>query len=289
MDLSRRSFLKKSGLLAGGAALTSLSFLQSCASSEEVEEATNTFGIQLYTLRDIIGDDPRGVISNLAEFGYKQIESYEGSMGIFWGMSHTEFKQFLDDQGLTLVSTHANVFENYQQKVDQLAEIGATYITCPYIGPQESIDDFYDLAEQFNELGQIANDAGLKFAYHNHAYSFEEVDGEIPQVVMMDNTDPNLVDYQLDMYWVAAAGEDISAWLQRYPNRFTSGHVKDSSGGQNPESVVLGTGTIDYPSIIEVAQQNGMEHFIVEQEAYTGTTPLDAARANAEYMQTLEI
>lgn len=289
MDLSRRSFLKKSGLLAGGAALTSLSFLQSCASSEEVEEATNTFGIQLYTLRDIIGDDPRGVISSLAEFGYKQIESYEGSMGIFWGMSHTEFKQFLDDQGLTLVSTHANVFENYQQKVDQLAEIGATYITCPYIGPQESIDDFYQLAEQFNELGQIANDAGLKFAYHNHAYSFEEVDGEIPQVVMMDNTDPNLVDYQLDMYWVAAAGEDISAWLQRYPNRFTSGHVKDSSGGENAESVVLGTGTIDYPSIIEVAQQNGMEHFIVEQEAYTGTTPLDAARANAEYMQTLDI
>lgn len=291
MDLSRRSFLKKSGLLAGGAALTSLSFLQSCASSdgEGMNEATNTFGIQLYTLRDIIGDDPRGVISSLAEFGYKQIESYEGSMGIFWGMSHTEFKQFLDEQGLTLVSTHANVFENYQQKVDQLAEIGATYITCPYIGPQESIDDFYDLAEQFNELGQIANDAGLKFAYHNHAYSFEEVDGEIPQVVMMDNTDPDLVDYQLDMYWVRAAGEDIKEWLERYPNRFTSGHVKDFSGGENPESVVVGTGMIDYPSVLQVAQENGMEHFIVEQEAYTGTTPLDAARANAEYMQTLDI
>ena len=289
MDLSRRSFLKKSGLLAGGAALTSLSFLQSCASSEEMEEATKNFGIQLYTLRDIIGDDPRGVISSLAEFGYKQIESYEGSMGIFWGMSHTEFKQFMDEQGLTLVSTHANVFENYQQKVDQLAEIGATYITCPYIGPQETINDFYQLAEQFNELGQIANDAGLKFAYHNHAYSFEEVDGEIPQVVMMENTDPNLVDYQLDMYWVRAAGEDITEWLERYPNRFTSGHVKDFSGGENPESVVIGTGTIDYPSILQVAQENGMEYFIVEQEAYTGTTPLDAARSNAENMQTLEI
>ncbi len=293
MDHSRRSFLKKSGLLAGGAALTSLSFLQSCASSdgdgEGMDVETNTFGIQLYTLRDIIGDDPRGVISSLADFGYKQIESYEGSMGIFWGMSHTEFKQFLDEQGLTLISSHANVFENYQQKVDQLAEIGATYITCPYIGPQESIDDFYDLADQFNELGQIANDAGLRFAYHNHAYSFEEVDGEIPQVVMMENTDPELVDFQLDMYWVHAAGEDISEWLQRYPGRFTSGHVKDSSGGENPESVVLGTGTIDYPSILEVAQQNGMEHFIVEQEAYTDTTPLDAAEADAEYMQSLDI
>lgn len=291
MDLSRRSFLKKSGLLAGGAALTSLSFLQSCASSDgdSMDVETNTFGIQLYTLRDIIGDDPRGVISSLAEYGYKQIESYEGSMGIFWGMSHTEFKQFLDEQGLTLVSTHANVFENYQQKVDQLAEIGATYITCPYLGPQESIDDFYQYAEQFNELGRIANDAGLRFAYHNHAYSFEEVDGEIPQVVMMDNTDPDLVDFQMDMYWVHAAGEDISEWLRRYPNRFTSGHVKDSSGGEEPESVILGTGTIDYPSIVDVAQENGMEYFIVEQEAYTDTTPLDAAKADAEYMKTLDI
>ncbi|MDZ7719837.1 MAG: TIM barrel protein [Balneolaceae bacterium] len=289
MDHSRRSFLKKSGLLAGGAALTSLSFLQSCASSDEVEEVTNTFGIQLYTLRDIIGDDPRGVISSLAEFGYKQIESYEGSMGIFWGMSHTEFKQFLDDLGLSMISTHANVSENYQQKVDQLAEIGVPYIINPYVGPQESIDDFYQLAEQFNELGQIANDAGITFAYHNHAYSFEELDGEIPQVVMMENTDPDLVEFQMDMYWVVEAGEDILDWIRRYPNRFTSGHVKDSSGGEDAESVVLGTGTIDYPSIVQVAQENGMEHFIVEQEAYTGTTPMDAAQADAEYMKNLQL
>ncbi|MCG2590314.1 TIM barrel protein [Rhodohalobacter sulfatireducens] len=291
MDFSRRSFLKKSGLLAGGAALTSLSFLQSCASSdsEENSEVTNPFGIQLYTLRDIIGEDPRGVISSLAEFGYQQIESYEGSMGIFWGMSNTEFKQFLDDQGLSMVSTHANVFENFEEKVNQLAEIGVPYITCPYVGPQESIDDFYQLAEQFNELGEIANNAGINFAYHNHAYSFEELDGEIPQVVMMDNTDPELVDYQMDIYWVVAAGEDPAEWFRRYNGRFTSGHVKDYSGGEEPESVVVGTGTIDYPPLLNVAEMNGMEYFIIEQEAYTDTTPLDAARANAEYMKNLSI
>lgn len=286
MDFSRRSFLKTSGLLAGGAVLTSMPFLKSCAA---VDATTDAFGIQLYTLRDIIGDDPKGVIQSLSEFGYKQIESYEGQMGIFWGMSNTEFKQFLDDQGLSMISTHANVFQDYDEKVNQLAEIGVPYITCPYVGPQESIDDFYRLAEQFNELGQIANDAGIKFAYHNHAYTFEEQDGEIPQVVLMENTDPNLVEYQLDMYWVVAAGEDISEWVQRYPNRFTSGHVKDYSGGENAESVTLGTGSIDYPSILEVAQNNGMEYLIVEQEAYAGTTPLDAARANAEYMKNLDI
>ena len=290
MGFSRRSFLKNSSLLAGGAVLGTLPFLKSCASAEtEMDIAANTFGIQLYTLRDIIGDDPKSVISNLAEFGYEQIESYEGSMGIFWGMSNTEFKEFLDEQGLTLISSHANVFQNYEEKVNQLAEINVPYIICPYVGPQESIDDFYQLAERFNEMGQVASDAGLRFAYHNHAYSFEEIDGEIPQVVMMENTDPELVDFQMDIYWVVAAGEDPTEWLERYSGRFKSGHVKDYSGGENPESVVLGTGTIDYPGVLKVAQDNGMEHFIVEQEAYTNTTPMDAAQADAEYMIELDI
>jgi sugar phosphate isomerase/epimerase len=286
MELSRRSFLKTSGLLAGSAVLGSMPFIKSCAAAEA---ETTPFGIQLYTLRDIIGDDPKGVISSLAEFGYKQIESYEGQMGIFWGMSNTEFKKFLDDNGLTMISTHANVFDNFEQKVEQLSEIGVPYITCPYVGPQESIDDFYSLAEQFNEMGQIASDAGMQFAYHNHAYSFEEQDGEIPQVVMMENTDTDLVKFQMDIYWVVAAGEDPVEWMRNYNGRFTSGHVKDSSGGQDPESVILGTGTIDYPSIVEVAKENGMEYFIVEQEAYTDTTPLDAAREDATYMKTLDL
>lgn len=286
MNFSRRSFLKTSGILASGAALGSLPFLKSCAAAET---GTNEFGLQLYTLRDIIGDDPQGVIRTVAEYGYKQIESYEGQMGIFWGMNHTDFKQFLDDLGLNMISTHANVFENYQQKVEQLAEIGVPYITCPYVGPQESMDDFRQLADTFNELGQIANDAGMSFAYHNHAYTFEELDGELPQDVLMNNTDPDLVDFQMDMYWVVAGGHDPAEWLQKYPNRFTSGHVKDFSGGDDPESVILGNGTIDYPSVLKTAQENGMEYFIVEQEAYTNTTPLDAVRENAEYMKNLEV
>lgn len=286
MKLSRRSFLKTSGVLAGSALVGSMPFLKSCAAAKA---ETDAFGIQLYTLRDIIGDDPKGVISSLADFGYKQIESYEGPMGIFWGMSHTDFKKFLDDQGLTIISTHANVFENFEQKVDQLAEVGASYITCPYIGPQESIDDFYQMAETFNELGQTAKNGGLKFAYHNHDYSFEEVDGEIPQVVMMENTDSDLVKFQMDIYWVVAAGEDPAEWMKNYKGRFTSGHVKDYSGGENPESVILGNGTIDYPALVEVAKQNGMEYFIVEQEAYTNTTPLDAAREDAAYMKNLDL
>lgn len=283
MKYTRKSFLKLSGALAIGA----VPFLKACAPSTR---SASPFGIQLYTLRDIIGDDPEGTIRTLADYGYKQIESYEGPMGIFWNMGHNNFKSFLDDVGISMVSTHANVFQNYEQKVEQLAEIGVPYITCPYIGDQGSIDAYKEMAETFNNLGEIANNAGIKFAYHNHAYTFEEMDGQIPQQILMDETDPDLVEYQMDIYWVEAAGQDSIDWINRYPGRFTSCHIKDlgrTDGGH--ESVVVGTGTIDFPAIVDVAKDNGMEYYLVEQEAYTGTTPMQSAESNARYMENLDL
>jgi sugar phosphate isomerase/epimerase len=285
MNCSRRSFLKTSGMMASGLALGTLPFLKSCAPADN---DTAPFGLQLYTLRDVIGDDPQGVITELAGFGYKEIESYEGQMGMFWGMGNTGFKELLDDLGLTMISSHANVFQGYEQKVEELAEIGVPYIVCPYIGAQDTIDDYLEMAATFNRLGEIAGNAGLKFAYHNHAYTFHELEGEIPQAVLMDNTDPDLVEYQMDIYWVVAGGHDPTEWIRRYPGRFTSCHVKDFANGEDPESVTLGTGIIDYPPLLQFSRENGMEYFIVEQEAYTGTTPIDAVRDNAEYMRSIE-
>lgn len=286
MNYSRRSFLKKSGLLASGAALGTIPFLSSCSSATR---DTMPFGLQLYTLRDVLPDDPQGVLRQVAEAGYKQIESYEGPMGMFWGMGHTGFNQFLDDLGMTMISSHANVFEDVERKVNEIAEIGGEFLVCPWIGPQETLDDFRKTADRFNEIGQIAQKAGIRFAYHNHDYSFEELEGELPQDVLMQQTDPNLVEFQMDIYWVVAAGEDPASWIRKYPNRFTSSHVKDYAKGDEPESTVLGTGTIDFPPLLKLARENGMEYFIVEQEAYTGTTPLDAVRENASYMKKLDI
>lgn len=286
MKYTRRSFFKTSGALASGLALGSLPFLKSCAPAGNQH---NPFGVQLYTLRHVIGDDPEGVISQVADFGYKQIESYEGQMGMFWGMGHTGFKSFLDDLGISMISSHANVFQGYEQKVEQMAEIGVPYIVCPFIGAQDSLDDYREMADTFNRLGEIANNAGVKFAYHNHAYTFDELEGEIPQEVLMEATDPDLVKYQMDIYWVVAGGHDPLEWIRRYPGRFTSCHVKDMSPGDDPESVVLGTGIIDFPPILELAKENGMEYLIVEQEAYEGTTPIDAVRDNAEYMRSLDV
>lgn len=287
MTYDRKTFLKMSGLLAGGAAIGTLPFLKGCSAAQT---ATQTdFGLQLYTLRDVIADDPEATLRQVAEFGYTQIESYEGSMGMWWNMGNTGFKDLMDELGMTVISSHANVFEDFERKANEAAEIGLKYIVCPWIGPQDSLDGYRNIADQFNEIGEIASDVGLRFAYHNHAYSFEEQEGEIPHDVLMENTDPNLVEYQMDIYWVVAAGQDPAAWMEKYSGRFTSGHVKDLSPGDDPESTILGTGSIDFTELLPTAVQHGMEDFIVEQEAYTGTTPMDAIRENALYMQELSI
>ena len=276
-----------SALIAGGAAAGTLPFLKGCSSAESSPQTD--FGLQLYTLRDVIADDPEATIRQVADFGYTQIETYDGPMGMWWGMENTGYKSLLDELGVAAVSGHANVFEEFERKANEAAEIGLTYIVCPWIGPQETMDDFRRIADQFNDMGEIASDLGLRFAYHNHAYSFEELEGELPQDVMMRMTDPDLVEYQMDIYWVVAAGHDPAEWMERYPGRFTSCHVKDLAEGDEPESTVLGTGSIDFRQLLPESKEYGMETFIVEQEVYTGTTPIEAVRQNAEFMQNLTL
>lgn len=249
------------------------------------------FGLQLYTLRDILPDDPKGIIKQVADMGYKQIESYEGDMGMFWGMSNTEFKAYMDDLGLDCVASHCNVEENFEEKAAQAAEIGMKYLICPWIGPQDSIEGFKEWTDKFNAYGEICKKNGIRFAYHNHGYSFKEIDGVIPQAYMMDNSDPELVDFELDMYWVVTAQADISSYLKKYPNRFSLCHIKDRLKDAEPEereaSTDLGTGSIDYPQILKVAADNGMQYYILEQERYDNSTPLDSAKVGAEYLSKL--
>ena len=290
MSSSRRSFLKTSGFLAVGAALASTPFLSFCNAANPRQMK---FGLQLYTLRDVIVNNPEEVIRQVAGFGYKQIESYEGPLGMYWGMGNIGFKKLMDDLDVTLISSHANVFNDFERKASEAAEMGVEYLVCPSIhgriGSRNNLDVYREMADTFNEIGLVAKNAGIKFAYHNHAYSFHEIDGEVPQKILMDNTDPELVEYQMDIYWVVAGGHDPEEWISNYPNRFTSSHVKDLMNGADRESTILGTGSIDYPRILKLAKEKGMKYFIVEQEAYTDTTPLDAVRENAVYMKNLRI
>ena len=192
---------------------------------------------------------------------------------------------------MSMPSIHCNVFENFDKKVAEAAESGVQYVLCPWLGPQKTIDDFKKVADRFNDMGAICKKNGLRFGYHNHDYSFKILDGEIPQQVLMDQTDATLVDFEMDIYWVVTAGADPIDWLSRYPNRFRLAHVKDrsknpgSDNGQN--SVVLGTGSIDFAKILKAGQKNGVKQWIVEQEANYGAGPLESCIASIDYLKKM--
>jgi sugar phosphate isomerase/epimerase len=164
-------------------------------------------------------------------------------------------------------------------------------LICAHKGPQKSIDNFKQFADEFNECGKIAKKHGLRFAYHNHDYSFIPMNGIVPQDVMMENTDKDVVDFEMDLYWTRVADIDPVAYMKRYPNRFKLVHVKDlvkTNTAIGHESCIIGKGTIDYKALLPLVAKQGVQHMFVEQEAYTGTNELDAAVADAAYMKTLK-
>jgi sugar phosphate isomerase/epimerase len=290
-NYKRREFLRLGSSLAVGIGMAP--GLSKLFSEQEMEEAKKikNYGLQLWSVRDDMLKDPKGTLKQVASYGYKQVESFEGQKGIFWGMTNKEFKSYMDELGMTIVSSHCNIDKDFEQKAADAAEIGMKYLMCPYKGPQKSIDDFKRFADDFNNRGAICKKNGIRFAYHNHDYSFKEIDGQLPQDVMMKNTDPLSVDFEMDIYWVVTAGQDPQAWLKKYPFRFRACHVKDRIKGsaEHDASCVLGEGSIDFHKILKTARSYGMEYYIVEHERWDNTTPLRAADADSAYMKKLKV
>jgi sugar phosphate isomerase/epimerase len=210
---------------------------------------------------------------------------------MWWGYGAKGFNQMVQDLGMSLICSHCNIASDFEKKLDEAAMIGMNYLLCPWIGKQKTIDDYKRIADDFNNKGKLAQAAGLKFGYHNHDYSFRLQDGIFPQDILMSNTDKDLVEYEMDIYWVAAAGQDPEQWLKKYPGRFRLCHIKDRSknpGSDNGKnSTDLGKGSIDFKSVLRTAGKNEMKHYFVEQEFYPYGSSLEAAKSNASYLETL--
>ncbi len=251
------------------------------------------FGLQLWTVKDALGKDVPGTLKQLSTFGYKQIEGFEGPKGLFWGMTNTEFKKNMDDLGMSFIASHCNINQAFETKAVQAAGIGMKYLVCPFVGPQKTMDDYKKIAEKFNASGEICKKNGLRFAYHNHGYTFQLAEGKFPHDLLMENTDPTLVDFEMDIYWVVQPGQDPVEWLNKYPNRFRLCHVKDRKKEATPKdadaSCNLGTGSIDFSKVLKTAAKNGMQYYIVEQEKFENSTSLKSAEENAVYMKKLDI
>lgn len=290
MFTSRRDFLRTTGTLALAGVATDSLF---ASMLNEEKKKLKHFGLQMYSLRDDYPKDPKAILKQVADMGYTQIEGFERDKGLFWGMTNIEFKSYMDSIGLNMVSSHCDTTKDFEKKAEQASAIGMKYLIYPFEGANKTIDDYKKMAEDFNKKGEVCKQNGIRFAFHNHDFSFKAINGEFPQDALMKNTDPSLVDFEMDIYWVVAAGQEPEAWFKKYPGRFTACHVKDRSKnpGKNEgaNSCNLGEGSINYSSILKTAKKYGMKYHIVEQEAYPNGSPLEAAKVDAAYMKKLKI
>src|SRR6185369_3087039 len=168
MSFNCRNFLKAGGMLASGLMVGSQASKALGILESNTPAPLKTFGLQLYSLRDDLPKDPKGVLKQVASFGYKQVESFEGKDGMFWGMTNKEFKKYMDSLGMTIISSHCGIGDGFEKKAAEAGAIGMKYLICPWIGPQKTVDDYKKFADKFNACGAICKKHGLRFAYHNH-------------------------------------------------------------------------------------------------------------------------
>jgi sugar phosphate isomerase/epimerase len=242
----------------------------------------------------------------LSEIGYKEVEffgPYPSSsvqtkeefkmlqqmlnlkQHAFYGYTAKETAAMLREFGLTAPSMHVNIKslrDNPTQLLDEIAELNPKYIVVPAIMEgRSSLDDYKKLAQEFNRFGEQAAKYDMKFLYHNHGYEHQEMSGQIPMNFLIENTNPDYVQFELDIFWMAAAGADPVAYLKKYPGRYKALHIKDASesfrfatNGDSPQEWMAGfpkmadpgTGVFDIESIIAAARKNGVDHWFLERD-----------------------
>lgn len=291
--MNRNQFLRMSASAVGMLAVNKVFGESLLADQMPVNQS---FGIQLWSVRDDMVKDPKGTLRKLAAYGYKEIESFKSDThDLFFGMKPKAAKRFLTSLGMTMNSAHylEPDLEKFEETAKAASEVGVKILYYPWEGSDKTIEEYKTIATELNERGKICKKYGMKYGFHNHDYSFKKVDGVYPQDILMQNTNKANVVYEMDIYWVVTAGEDPIKWLKKYPNRFVSAHVKDRNktapDGENNASCVLGKGKIDFPKVLKTAKLLGMKYFNVEQEKWDEGTPLECAKMDAAYMKKLKI
>lgn len=255
-NFTRRKLLHAAGMF-GGAAM--LPFSNSFAQGRRVENV----GLQLYTLRKEMEQDFEGTLAQVADLGYKEME-FAG----YFGKSASEVRRILDQNGMISPASHVQLQalrDDLEGNIETAVTLGQKYIVVPILPEnQRSIADFQRNAEAMNRAGETCKTAGIKMAYHNHSFEFEMTDARLPYDVLLEETEPELVDMELDLFWIHNAGVDPIAYFNRHPGRFSMVHVKDmdDAGGM----VDVGSGNINFAEIFSHADTAGIKHFFVEHD-----------------------
>lgn len=253
-------------------------------------ESKKLGGINLYTFREQLKIAPKETLKQISDIGYKYIEDAGYSNGKFYGMEPVEFKNYLKQLGLTSISSHQGgiTYENADKIIKDVKTIGSKYLVIPippmgYFTVDEKSNalgmtcDAKTLANILNTLGEKCKNNGLQLLYHNHDFEFrKDKNGIIPYDYLLENTNPDFVNFEIDVYWTAKMKVNPTQYFEKYPNRFKAWHLKDIDdlGRFAP----VGTGSIDFTSLCSKKELSGMQYYFIEQdETYNDMSPFEAA------------
>jgi len=261
MTTSRRSFLALAGLALPLAAS---------------QKFSGPAGLQIYSLRREAEQDLPGTLVLIRKMGFRELE-----VGDLYGRTAAEFARMVATEGLKVTSTMAEwdqLTKSTSAVADLAKTLGAEYAVCTQIPrkKQFTLDDAHRGAGHFNLWGEKLAGAGVHFCYHAHGYEF----GAGPDGTLFDTLakrmDPKAANFEMDVFWIVFGKQDPAKLLRRYPGRFPLMHLKDIRKGEpktgNPgdvaeeASVPLGTGEVDWPSVLSAAQKAGVRHYYIEEE-----------------------
>jgi sugar phosphate isomerase/epimerase len=256
-------------------------------------------GIQMGSMRKMYAEGMPAVIAKLKELGITEIEGGGGR-----SMDRASFRKLAEENGLKIVATGSN-FDNLQNKdslqkiITNAKELGAQYVICywiPHDGDNFTYANMQKGVEVFNAAGKTLKENGLSLCYHAHGYEFREYPegkGTLFEY-MMEKTNPEYVNFQMDVFWMKNPGQDPVALLKKYPTRWKSLHLKDRrigtpnnpNGRQDKESnVVLGTGDVGIAEIMKTAKKIGIKHYFIEDES---SRALEQVPASVAYLKSLK-
>lgn len=258
-------------------------------------------GIQLGSMRKMFSTQGMpATFAKLKELGIKEIEG-----GGARGVNREEFKKLLKEYGLKVVATGGS-FERLENKdslqkvITNAKDLGAQYIVCywiPHDGDNFTFDNMKRAVEVFNTAGKTLKENGLTLCYHPHGYEFREYEGGKGTLFeyMMDNTNPEYVSYQMDVFWIKNPGQDPAALLKKYPTRWKMLHLKDRkhgtpnnlNGRQDVETnVVLGTGDVGIAEVMKAAKEIGIKHYLIEDES---SRAVEQVPQSVAYLRSLKL
>ena len=278
---TRREFLATLGVSALG--IAGLNVSAACATVPARRNLAKV-GLQLYTVRDLMQADLPGTLAKVAAAGYQEVE-FAG----YFGRTPAQITALLRQNNLTSPSSHLgiDVFEKTPSVLADAKAIGNEWATLPWL-PEErrkTLDDWKRLPGMLNTFAAQAKSQGLRFAYHNHDFEIRPIDGVRPYDLLVSGTDPSLVDFEMDLYWVVFGGGDPLDFFRRYPGRFKMVHVKDSAGPPDNKMVDVGSGKIDFATIFAQSDKAGIKHYFVEHDQ--PADPIATITNSARYLHAL--